>query len=555
MPKPWEHPKTGAYYLNVRIPANVLSAYPGKTHIQKSLRTKSRKEAEKRLCEEWLQLQREFEQKRRQLGNHSPLTEDLTDALAQNWLAEQMDEDDLLRIEEGRFDKTLFNSNMALEIVEPEMRLALAQGRCDVIAEDVDDWLASNGYVFNRDSMAYKRTAFAFLKAYVSMLDAVGRRNRGEHIATPTATAIPQTLRLKPIIEKFLEGKDSKLEKWRKSFAALDKLTDVLGEDRLVATIKQADILEYFDIVQHLPSERGGKKRPKGVSIRELIGDTITMAPATFDNNYVAPIRVFLRWAISTYQDQGFPVGLTTDYVEYKGKREAGDQKQRAFEAHELKRLFEGEELKRFADAPENHHRYWLPVLGLHTGARINELCQINPQVDISIHEGIWALHLTADSATDERVTKSIKTKKSRYVPIHPKLIELGFLEYAERVKLEGHQLLFPEFKPKRGKASAQAAEWFGDFLEEIGVRDDTPGNRIVGAHAFRSTLLTYAANHEDPSLESRMGLITGHVRLDSNITKVMRGYISKRDMERLYGIIAQVDFGLAIPSPSMQNT
>ncbi|TBR08824.1 MAG: hypothetical protein EPO47_07785 [Rugosibacter sp.] len=299
MPQPWKHPKTGAYYLNVRIPADVLAAYPGKSHIQKSLRTKARKEAEKRLCEEWLKLQREFEHKRRQKHHATPLTDELADALAQNWLAELLEEDDLFRIEEGPYDKTIPRSEETIDIIEPTIRRALAQGRGEEVADEMEDWLDSNGYSFERGSLAYKKTAYAFLKAFASSLEAERARNRGISVPTPTATALPKTLTLKPIIERFLEGKNSRLEKWRKAFAALEKFASSIGEDRAVATIKQADVLEYFDTVQHLPSERGGKKRPKGIPIRELVTDTVTMAPATFENNYVAPIRVFLRWAIN----------------------------------------------------------------------------------------------------------------------------------------------------------------------------------------------------------------------------------------------------------------
>lgn len=33
-------------------------------------------------------------------------------------------------------------------------------------------------------------------------------------------------------------------------------------------------------------------------------------------------------------------------------------------------------------------HEFWLPMLGLHTGARINEVCQLNPQTDIGTEDG-----------------------------------------------------------------------------------------------------------------------------------------------------------------------
>ncbi|WP_146162243.1 hypothetical protein [Vibrio splendidus] len=38
-------------------------------------------------------------------------------------------------------------------------------------------------------------------------------------------------------------------------------------------------------------------------------------------------------------------------------------------------------------------HYYWLPLLGLYTGARLNELCQFYKQ-DIFVEEGIWVIRV-----------------------------------------------------------------------------------------------------------------------------------------------------------------
>jgi hypothetical protein len=52
-------------------------------------------------------------------------------------------------------------------------------------------------------------------------------------------------------------------------------------------------------------------------------------------------------------------------------------------------------------------------------------------------------------------VSKSIKTNSShRIVPIHSKLIALGFLDYVERIKGQNDKHLFPAWKPNHGKAS-----------------------------------------------------------------------------------------------------
>ena len=74
--------------------------------------------------------------------------------------------------------------------------------------------------------------------------------------------------------------------------------------------------------------------------------------------------------------------------------------------------------------------RYWVTLLSAYSGARLNEVCQLNVS-DIQKTDGIWALNLNADS--DD---KSIKTEAgNRIIPLHPKLIDLGLLDYVKQIQ------------------------------------------------------------------------------------------------------------------------
>jgi hypothetical protein len=67
-------------------------------------------------------------------------------------------------------------------------------------------------------------------------------------------------------------------------------------------------------------------------------------------------------------------------------------------------------------------------------------------------------------------------------------------MDYVNARRTVGAQLLFP-WKPSKGKASYNAENWFIEFLRDAGLRDDIPGKRLVGMHAFRSTFLNRAHN------------------------------------------------------------
>jgi hypothetical protein len=84
--------------------------------------------------------------------------------------------------------------------------------------------------------------------------------------------------------------------------------------------------------------------------------------------------------------------------------------------------------------------------------------------VDILQEEGsgIWHFRFTEDSEADARVKKSIKNNQSvRRVPVHPKLIADGFLEFVMKQRKGGNKLLFPAWTPTRRRASPAAEKWF----------------------------------------------------------------------------------------------
>jgi integrase len=83
-------------------------------------------------------------------------------------------------------------------------------------------------------------------------------------------------------------------------------------------------------------------------------------------------------------------------------------------------------------------------MLGIYTGARVNELAQLEVK-DIIVEEGIPAITITASGGTAKR----IKSESSRRtIPLHKDLLTLGFLVYVSNIRQQGHTQLFPTLKP-----------------------------------------------------------------------------------------------------------
>ena len=122
-------------------------------------------------------------------------------------------------------------------------------------------------------------------------------------------------------------------------------------------------------------------------------------------------------------------------------------------------------------------HQFWLPLLALYTGARLEELCQLVVG-DIQEFKGIWIIDI---NEWDE--LKSIKTGERRRVPIHPFILELGFHRYAMSRSKEGQ--LF-DLNYIKNRWSHHYVMEFKRFKDKAGI-DPTP--RWKTFYSFRHTV------------------------------------------------------------------
>jgi integrase len=158
-----------------------------------------------------------------------------------------------------------------------------------------------------------------------------------------------------------------------------------------------------------------------------------------------------------------------------------------------------------------DHHwaavRRWVPWLCAYTGARVGEITQLRMQ-DIELRDCGPVLRITPDAGTQ-------KTGQARWVPVHPHVIENGFLAFIDEVKARmgkrGPLFYQPPARPSRNpnyrgpavKASERLAAW----VRELGVTD----RAVQPNHGWRHSFRTRAAR-PGVGIEERMrGAICGH--------------------------------------------
>lgn len=101
---------------------------------------------------------------------------------------------------------------------------------------------------------------------------------------------------------------------------------------------------------------------------------------------------------------------------------------------------------------------YWVFLIAIYTAATQGEICGLLAK-DVVYREGVLP-HLIIE----ENHLRTLKREaRERVLPIHPRLISLGFLDYVDCLKAEGAIELFPEFwinDVKRGGDQYRATVW-----------------------------------------------------------------------------------------------
>jgi integrase len=175
---------------------------------------------------------------------------------------------------------------------------------------------------------------------------------------------------------------------------------------------------------------------------------------------------------------------------------------------------------------PGNHrvrdHRYWLPLVMLFSGARPAEIAQLLID-DVREQHSHWIMHITTLGDDEKRV----KNKGSmRVVPVHPELINLGSVEYRNKMKARGETRLFPKAtRNQRGQMVADFSRDFGRYLTRLGIKD----GRGLSLYSFRHGFIDALRRAE--YLDEQIGFLVGHKKhtMTEQYGTVPQGMLRKR--------------------------
>jgi integrase len=243
-----------------------------------------------------------------------------------------------------------------------------------------------------------------------------------------------------------------------------------------VRSITKAQCRDYKDALLKLPNRLTNAQRKLGVlKVIEQTPEDVPRLSAKAVNKSIAAVHSILEYAVANDYAAANPMkrvkAIATD---------SGEDRRLPYLPSHLKTIFTSNLFTNGPRKPEERNAdFWLPLLGLFTGARLEELGAASVS-DVKIEGGITYLDITT-------IERSLKTQGSkRRVPVHQEVIRCGFLAYVGALRKRGQTKLFPDVKRMPGAKGAQTAAWskkYGRWLDKIGITDA----RYV-FHSFRHT-------------------------------------------------------------------
>lgn len=417
--------------------------------------------------------------------------------------------------EHGRLDPLTIT---ALRNSEEAAQQALETGETLCLAGTPDDeplarFSALYGLSIDPASPAYRTFRDDFMRAfrdycraalaYDRSLDTFDLEPQAPAVAAPAAPPAPEEepgVPLSELTESFAQERvrggnwTGKTEGDRR--AQLTLLLDVLGPSTASTSIRAPQARQMKETLSRLPKNRSKNPRTRGLTIAEAVAlpDDVERMDVRTINKHLTTYAALFAWAKQNGLSPENPFdGLTIKESKKKAEGRA------AFTLEQVKLMLSELHQNERGLVVKDYQR-WGGLLGIYTGARLNEIAQITLDDIKQDPAGIWYFDLNDD---DGKQLKSEAAK--RQVPVHAKLIEAGLLDHVRHLRKQGETRLLHEltFHPANGWGR-NLGRWFNEkFLVGLGLKSGA-----LVFHCLRHTVADMLAKADvpDPAIKDLIG-------------------------------------------------
>ena len=250
--------------------------------------------------------------------------------------------------------------------------------------------------------------------------------------------------------------------------ASFKQLIEAIGDIPITAVTKSV-VRDYRQTLLSYPANRyKGKRKEK--TLEQLLEEGCVSISLETVRNIMGRVSSFFNWLVKQGYREDNPFSGVAPRRAHSARSERSP-----FNDDDLKLLF-GTAI--YKDKIYAHDwQYWLPLLGLYTGARLEELCQLKGQ-DFKVVDGCHYLDIHGEGDAENRV----KTPSSiRKIPVHSELINLGLLDVVN--KRSRGCFLF-DLKRINTNLGHLPSKWFSGYKASLGL---PKGTKVF--HSFRHTL------------------------------------------------------------------
>lgn len=291
----------------------------------------------------------------------------------------------------------------------------------------------------------------------------------GELLPTCTSSRLKAEQSLSELIELYIADRSAhwsaktKVEFTRYFATLLSLITD-----KAANSISRSDCISCRDLLLSLPPNFTKKKQYKGMTAPQIAkanscGQSLS---AKTVNKYLTLLSSFFKWA----NQQELATSNPAEGLLLPLNKLASEERE-IYSMGEINRI--QAKLPRSHSEPE---KYWVPIIAMYSGMRLDEICQLHKE-DIQLTDVTWCFNL--NSKGDKRLKTAIS---ARLVPIHPKLVELGLMDYFESIN---NGSIWPNISPdKFGRWGHKLGNWYSRFN-----RREVTNNPKKCFHSFRHTV------------------------------------------------------------------
>jgi len=270
----------------------------------------------------------------------------------------------------------------------------------------------------------------------------------------------------------------------------LEEFVEIVG-DFDFSRVTKKEVSYYIDVQTKLPPNRKKSQKYRDLTIKQVmelnLSQKETQTPQNI-NKRLSKLSVFGNWGVR----QGLL--LTNPFSGMKFLVKKQPNRRQPFTTDDLKKILKPETYLNWTinfEHPYKIHKvnnklpyYWVFLLGIFSGMRTNEMCQLRCS-DIRKEKNIWFMFVEDSENTKVKTESSI-----RKVPLHPQLVELGFIDYVGNLRKKKKTRVFWELREDRdGFASKVSRHYNEKFLPAIGVWEKHKKVLYCTRHTFINKL------------------------------------------------------------------